>query len=217
MTRCPNALAEEFQSAVDALQLQGGETVVNIPAGCVHLERYMDSSIQYLPFEIEKRFGQTVCSFSEIPCESQSVDRVISVAGLHHSSDDERKQFYNEVKRILKPNGLFVIADVEKGSRQDEWLNGFVNEYNRFGHKGQFWSKQDTRLLEEAGFSVEVSRKEYAWKFSSREEMLLFSKDLFYLDKANPESIEKGLETILGADSTRISWSLLYFICRLYP
>jgi SAM-dependent methyltransferase len=218
MTRCPDALAEEFVVAVNGLQLQGGETVVNIPAGCVNLERYVDSSIQYFPFEVDETFAkhvqQPVCSLSAIPFESNSVDRVISVAGLHHSSDAERKEFYKEVHRILKPNGLFLIADVEKGSCQDLWLNGFVDRYNRFGHKGNFWSKDDIGLLEESGFSVEMFKQEYAWRFQSQEEMLSFSKDLFYLDKANQETIQKGLQDILGADETKIPWGLLYFTCR---
>lgn len=215
MTRCPDALAEEFQSAVRALQLQGGETVVNIPAGCVNLERYVDSSIQHLPFEVDETFAkyvqQPVCSLSAIPFESNSVDRVISVAGLHHASDAERKEFYKEVYRILKPNGLFLIADVEKGSCQDVWLNGFVDTYNRFGHKGHFWSKEDIGLLEDAGFSVKMFKQEYSWRFQSQEEMLLFSKDLFYLDKANLETVQKGLQQILQADETKIPWGLLYF------
>jgi SAM-dependent methyltransferase len=221
MSNYPRAMAEEFQTAVNALELQGGETVVNIPAGCVNLEQFLDSTIQYRPFEIVETFakhvGQEVCSLSEIPCEASSVDHVISVAGLHHSSDEERREFYKEVKRILKPNGLLVIADVQKGSSQDKWLNEFVDTYNTFGHKGQFWSEEDKKRLEESGFSVTVSEKTYAWRFDSKQDMLAFSKDLFYLDKANLAQIEEGLTEILQADSTTIPWKLLYFVCRLCP
>lgn len=221
MSKYPQALSEEFKIAVDSLTLKGDETVVNIPAGCVNLEKFLEKTIHYKPFEINKHFakqvGQEVCSLSNIPCESQSVDRVISVAGLHHASQDERKLFYQEVKRLLKPDGFFVIADVEKGSNQDKWLNEFVHTYNSLGHQGRFWSKEDVDLLEEAGFTVELFEKSYTWNFANRAEMLDFSKDLFYLDKASPPIIEQALDDILSADNTCIPWKLLYFICRLGP
>lgn len=221
MSKYPNAMSEEFKTAIDSLCLLGGETVVNIPAGCVNLDTFLDSSIRYLPFEIDtqfaKRVNQDVCSLNQIPCETSSVDRVISVAGLHHASEEERRLFYKEVKRILKPDGLFVVADVKRGSKQDEWLNGFVNTHNSCGHKGIFWSQDDIPLLEEAGFSVHLSEPSYRWKFQNRKEMIDFSKDLFYLDKANQEDIEKGVTEILQADETTIPWGLLYFVCKLRP
>jgi SAM-dependent methyltransferase len=221
MSAYPDAMNEEFQTAVDSLKLEGGERIVNIPGGCVNLERFLDSTIQYLSFEIDERFAakvnQPVCTLWEVPCTNTSVDRVITVAALHHSSQEERRKFYQEVKRILKPNGLFVIADVEKGSSQDKWLNGFVNQYNSVGHKGLFWSEDDIGLLQEEGFSVEMVTKSYAWRFADREAMLAFSKDLFYLDKANLEEIQEGLTRVLGASEKTIPWRLVYFICRLCP
>lgn len=221
VSKYPNAMAEEFQTAVDMLQLKGHETVVNIPAGCVNLDQYMDSTIHYKPFEIDENFAkkvnQDVCSLFQIPCETHSVDRVITVAGLHHASNEERKKFYAEVKRILKPEGLFIIADVQKGTPQDKWLNEFVNTYNSFGHKGLFWSQEDIGLLEESGFSVNMVEKHYAWRFSDKQSMLDFSKDLFYLDKANLDTIEKGLQETFHANETCIPWQLLYFVCELRP
>lgn len=221
MSKYPQALSEEFRVATEFLALKGDETVVNIPAGCVNLEQFLDKTIHYKPFEINehfaKRVGQEICCLFNIPCESQSVDRVISVAGLHHTSQEERKLFYQEVKRILKSSGFFVIADVQQGSNQDRWLNEFVHTYNSLGHQGHFWSNEDIALLNEAGFTVELYEKNYTWNFANRAEMLDFSKDLFYLDKASPPIINQGLDTILYADSTRIPWKLLYFKCQLGP
>jgi SAM-dependent methyltransferase len=221
MSTYPDVMKEEFQTAVNSLNLQGGETVVNIPGGCVNLERFFDSTIQCLSFEIDERFakkvGQPVCSLSAIPCPNASIDRVITVAALHHSSKEERRQFYKEIKRILKSDGLFVIADVLEGSSQDKWLNGFVNQYNSLGHKGTFWSEKDKSLLEEEGFSVQMVTKSYAWRFVDREAMVVFSKDLFYLDKANLGEINEGLTSILQATETTIPWTLAYFICTLDP
>jgi cyclopropane fatty-acyl-phospholipid synthase-like methyltransferase len=221
MSKFPQAMMHEFKTAVENLELRGDETVVNIPAGCVNLESFLAKTINYKTFEIDKTFAkkvqQEVCSLTKIPCETESVDRLISIAALHHSTEQERKLFYQEVKRILKPNGLFVIADVEEGSKQDTWLNDFVNHYNSLGHKGIFWSKRDARFMEEAGFSVEYCVREYPWIFKNRQDMIEFSRELFYLDKANKEDIEAGLESILGATETTIPWKLAYFKCRLRP
>ena len=219
MSKYPNAMAQEFQVAVNALDLQGHETVVNIPAGCVNLDLFFPPTVHYKPFEIDEHFArrvhQEVCSLYKIPCETNSVDRVITVAGLHHFSEQERRQFYEEIKRILKPGGVFIIADVQQGSLQDVWLNDFVNTYNSLGHKGLFWSEADGHLLEETGFSVHMCEKSYAWTFTNRAAMVDFSKDLFYLDLATEEQIDRALTEVLQATETEIPWKLLYFICKI--
>lgn len=80
-------------------------------------------------------------SIDDIPLKSQSVNKILCLASLHHLNNEERINTYNEFYRILKPNGKLIIADVIKNSNQSIWLNNFVNNYNSNGHNGIFLMK----------------------------------------------------------------------------
>ena len=108
----------------------------------------------------------------------------------------------------LKPGGKLIIGDVHVGSREDKWLNEFVNRFN--GHNGKFWSEEDTRLM--SGFNVTTEMKHYPWAFASRNEMVDFCKHLFGLKNASHAEIDEGLQKYLMASDTEFEWSLIYFI-----
>jgi len=47
-----------------------------------------------------------------LPYKKFTFDAVISSMSLHHLNNDEKKISLKEIKRVLKPNGKFVIADL---------------------------------------------------------------------------------------------------------
>jgi hypothetical protein len=101
-----------------------------------------------------------------------------------------------------------IIGDVLQGSRQDSWLNKFVNRYN--GHCGKFWSLNDQELMH--GFTVKTELKTYPWTFTSQEEMIIFVRHLFGLKNASDIEIYNGLKEFLLSKETEFEWSLLYFV-----
>jgi SAM-dependent methyltransferase len=217
----PNVLHEEFSNAATMIYKTGAASVVNIPAACVPLASYL-SSLEYTVFETNKSFADLTntpwCSLDTIPILDDSIDCVISLASLHHASNKERCDFYNEVLRILRPNGNLIIGDVIKNSSQDKWLNEFVNKHNSAGHNGIFWSEKDMQLLVDSGFnSVEYCEISYFWNYDNVESMIDFSKNLFGLDKASNTQIYQGiveyLFPIFTNGAIKIPWKLGYFIC----
>jgi len=78
-----------------------------------------------------------------------AADVLVSLAGLHHLPD--RAARYLEAKRVLRPGGRIVVADVLKGSSADSFLNGFINEANSMGHHGIFLDEGDVRAMEDSG------------------------------------------------------------------
>lgn len=52
----------------------------------------------------------SITSMPEI--KNNTVDRVFSLAGLHHLTTLQKQQFFEEVHRILRPGGMLVVADV---------------------------------------------------------------------------------------------------------
>ena len=58
----------------------------------------------------------------DIPLEDKSVDRVISNCVINLEPD--KQQVYNEIYRILKDDGMFVISDIIlKQSLPEKWKN----------------------------------------------------------------------------------------------
>jgi len=208
----PHVLVNELRTAAEMVNAEKGAIVVNVPGACVDISPYLDSSIIYKPYETNAVFaaiaGVTHSNFGIIPEPDESVDKVVSLASLHHSTDQERATFYKEALRVLKPAGTMIIGDVISGSPQDLWLNTFVNKYN--GHNGIFWSHDDVKLM--AGFTVEVSVKKYRWTFNGMDEMVDFCRNLFGLEGASDSELVDGLKYYLGADETGFDWSLMYFI-----
>jgi ubiquinone/menaquinone biosynthesis C-methylase UbiE len=57
---------------------------------------------------------------------SNAVDRVLSLAGLHHMSTDQKQQFLAEAYRVLRPGGMIVVADVMDGYDMAKHLRQLV-------------------------------------------------------------------------------------------
>lgn len=228
----PEVLDNEFNTVIKMCQLEANQTMINIPAACVPLHEYItdmtNKKITYLAFETNPKFAELtnipVAKLDNIPLANNTIDIIVSVASLHHSTDIERQNFYFEAKRILKPTGRLIIADVIAGSQQDKWLNEFCNKYSSVGHKGKFWSKNDARLLESVGYNPTISIQEYTWDFPDQKSMLDYCRHLFGLDLINDDAqllsgINEYLHPITNPDTGAISipWQLIYFISTIYP
>jgi SAM-dependent methyltransferase len=220
----PKALENEFTTAVNELSLSSSDILLNIPASCIELKQYFTTSPKiYYEFETNPTFAKLtntqVCNFFTVPLPDKSVTKIISLASLHHMTIEERPVFYRECKRILQPEGLLLIGDVKKGSQQDKWLNEFVNKYNSQGHNGLFWNEDDCQLLQQQGYTTHMTEKDYMWNFTSKEELIDFTKHLFGLDLATDEQIWQGIQEYLtlNQETFELSWKLVYLHATLRP
>ncbi len=142
-----------------------------------------------------------------------TVDRVLGLAGLHHSEDPAG--VLRECRRLLRPGGMVAICDVERDSRMDHWLNGFVARHHPGGHDGVFFNAADMRrLFEEAGFvQTEVRRREVPWSFPGFDDLVRFCRGLFGLECPDAV-IADGIRELLVVQETgegvELEWSLLY-------
>lgn len=77
---------------------------------------------------------------SDIPCNDNFFDVVISFETLEHT--DEHDKFISEVKRVLKPGGLFVISTPDKSAYSDN--AAYKNPF----HKKELYENEFKELMQ---------------------------------------------------------------------
>jgi len=225
MLECPMARREEFTHVINLADLSDGMVVADIPSGGCYLLPFIEQNIDLIAVEtsdVFNRQAETLDNTRTIVCQdlcamtltSGSLDRVISLAGAHHLSNQQL--FFSEVYRLLKTNGIFALADVRFGSGVARFLNTFVDQHNSMGHHGDFLSLKTREQLENSGF--EVTRMEtidFNWNFKSEVEMIQFCRKLFGLDLADDIQILSGIRNHVGYtagnDGCCLKWELLFF------
>jgi hypothetical protein len=214
-----NVLDEEIITAIYHLELKKDDVLLNAFAGGIPIDKYIDDdlNIKYLAFDMHKDFiidSVQQFTFDNIPIPSNSVNKIICLATLHHLDINERNIIYNEFYRVLKADGMLVIADVIYNSAQDKWLNEFVDKYNSNGHKGMFFTNADSKLIETNGFNVNISISNYNWNFQDEKILLRFCRLLFGLDLCTDDDLLlKSIKKYLHYNNGKIPWQLIYFNC----
>lgn len=214
-----NVLDEEIITAINNLQLKKDDILLNVFAGGIPINKYINKelNIKYLAFDMHTDFivnSIQKFTFDKIPIQSNSVNKIICLATLHHLNIHERNILYNEFYRVLIPGGKLVIADVICNSPQAKWLNEFVDKYNSNGHKGLFFTANDSKLIETNGFNVDIYIENYNWNFQDESKLVHFCRLLFGLDLCNDDNILlNSIKKYLHYNDGKIPWKLIYFNC----
>jgi SAM-dependent methyltransferase len=228
MRMCPDARQAEFALVLEPLSLRAGDTLCDVPAGAGYLWRHVrQTGVRYIGVEPSDLFASLFpsdpgtaslrCPMNALDIADHSLDHLVSLAGLHHEPD--LPTVFREMRRVLRPGGLAVIADVEAGSSTDRFLNGFVADHNPMGHEGVFLNGATSDTLEDAGLEVvDDAIHSVSWVFTDRHEMGGFLRSLFGVTNASPADTARAAEDILGLDDTgeaiRLAWPLRRLVCR---
>ena len=227
--RFPRVRDTERDLMITGMDLAPGQRLLDVAAGGgYHLEKVhalygnqieilaiepSDTFALHLPPYARRLTQSTITSF-ELPVAS--VDRSVNLSGLHHTPDNDL--FFKECHRVLRHGGRCGAADVRRGSPVDVWLNEFVHRNNSEGHQGTFFVEGElSEKMKAAGFKqVTEDVKRYTWNFTSMEEMAIFVRLLFGLDRVSgPEPLVRAAIDILGymelpTGEVQLNWELIY-------
>jgi len=229
----PKARELEVENLLKWLDPCADEKIIVTAAGggydAIAITQYLaPAKTNVVCVEPSKRFSEMIPSQFQVlnePLESISLpdncaDAVVNLAALHHCSN--RDVIFNEWDRLLKPGGRVVVADVEVGSANAQFLNIVVNEFTPGGHDGDFLrpSQLSDSFTAKDYLEIQENLELFDWHFDSEELMVEFSRCLFGMVKANDEQVLNGIKRYLeissnGSDGQlAYSWPLRYFRAR---
>jgi SAM-dependent methyltransferase len=227
MEKYPFARKEEFKHVIDLADIADNNVVCDVPSGGGYLNQFIHQSVSIISVETSSEFmsfcnhtKKILCdSITNIPLASSSIDRIISLAALHHVSD--KKLFYRESSRLLVPDGILCIADVMEETGVAKFLNIFVDKYNSMGHYGEFFDKTSKKDLLSCDFDVLYSSPiDFVWEFDSSEDMVEFCRLLFYINLGSNEQILEAIEEYLGYQIINnryfMNWELYFIKARKF-
>lgn len=99
--------------------------------------------------------GLTLKAFDgeTIPFQDQYFDKVISSWVFHHLTTEQKINSFKEIKRVLKPEGIFILADWGKASNPIQRILFFILQvFDNFRTTSAHANGEIGDCLEEAGF-----------------------------------------------------------------
>lgn len=225
MRKFPDARASEFLDVIREAGIAPGMTIVDVPSGGAYLSRYLGET-ELVGLETSPTFaelaaarGQDVILYenNRFPLQNACVDRVLSIAGLHHIRD--KRTVFSEMRRILNPGGRIVVADVAGDSFVRSFLDDFVGNYCDTGHSGWYFGATTRSELHDAGLNiVNDKRLDYSWYAPDIDQLAEFCKLLFGMVHADTKTIAAGICKHLGiheaGDQVGLNWQLHCFVCE---
>jgi SAM-dependent methyltransferase len=221
----PRAREAEFRSVLAPLEGLPGGTLCDMPAGGGYLADRLPPRFTYIGVDPAGDFvaagveaGARIirAELAGVPLEARSVDYVVSLAGLHH--EPNLAAVFREMRRLTRPGGRVVLADVGHATPPARFLNGFVARNSPMGHDGRFLNDDTAELLRAAGLAVlDDSIVAVPWVFPGIDDAASFAAQLFGVVQVTQSEVAEALSSEIGftddGSDVRLDWSLRRLVC----
>ncbi len=200
----PDARRAEFRQVVAAARVLPGHVVGDVPAGGGYLRAHLPEGAVWRGHEPCASFGVApthgATGIFPFPWADGSLDRVISLAGVHHH--DDKRPFHAETRRVLRAGGVYALSDVAQGSPVAAFLDGFVGERNGSGHEGFYLGEELAPQLREVGFEVLSDElRRFHWVAADEATLADFCIGLLSLRDTGRETFLEAARRVLGIDA----------------
>ena len=219
MRRSPRAREAEFRAVLEPLRDASPGLIYDMPSGGGWLADHLAPAFDYLAINPAPDFfiewpearRKLLAEITDVQLANGSADYIVSLAGLHH--EPSLANVFREMRRLLRPGGRIVIADVAVDTPPARFLNGFVAENCPTGHAGRFLDEHTATALEAPGFVVVDDRlMNVPWSFDSFDEAGEFCRQLFGMAALSVGETVSAIDRELGFDvddgRPRLCWIL---------
>ena len=228
----PSARINELKVfKIDKKSAVNPKVILEIGAGGGYLTEYLSKqypNAQILAIDASKDMTRSLKQSNKIKILKNSksdniklidnsVDLVFSLASFHHITN--KKQVFNEISRVLKPDGILFIGDVNDNTKTQKFFDAVVKKHCITSHDLDFLDSYWVSYLAKSSGLSQIKSKVIStpWSFQNKKQMLFFIKNLFGL-KISYFKLNRFLEQIFNYNEKGgeiiIPWQLGYHILK---
>lgn len=139
----------------------------------------------------------------DIPFENNSIDMILMFKSFHHIPKDLMPKALQEIKRVLKPNGLAYISEPLFQGDQNHLISLFHNEKevreDAFDAIKLFVEQEEMKLFNEIFFQTEVHYESFK-DFAKKQMNLTYNDDT--IDESLYNTVQTAYNQFANNDGT---------------
>lgn len=208
--------SSEIQYLYDAIKRLKARRVLNVPfEGSLIKSVSTDEQVTFADFVVPatlRGWNILKTDFGLTGIRRNYFDAVISIAGIHHLTDQEQLEFLVATRKTLRVGGRLLMIEVTTDSPTSRFLDGFVGNHTPTGHVGNYLKDDFVRMVEQAGYQ-EIRRKTvvHEWLFRDKEQLYAWMTKFFGVSVPKQDLIAQ-VDGILGInkrkDCLTVNWPL---------
>jgi hypothetical protein len=208
--------ASEIQYLYDAIKSLKARRILNVPfEGSLIKSVATNEQVTFADFVVPAtlhRWNILKTDFALTGIRRNYFDAVMSIAGIHHLTDQEQFEFVAATQKALRPGGWLLMVEVTTDSPTSLFLDGFVGRHTPTGHVGNYLKNDFVRIVELAGYQ-KIRRETviHEWVFRDQEHLYTWMTKFFGFS-ISKEDLVAQVDGILGIHKRKgfliVNWPL---------
>lgn len=208
--------ASEIQYLYGAIKRLKARRILNVPfEGSLVKSVATNEQVTFADFVVPAtlhRWNILKTDFGLTGIRRNYFDAVISIAGIHHLTDQEQCEFIVATRKTLRVGGRLLMAEVTTDSPTSRFLDGFVGNHTPTGHVGNYLKNDFARIVEQAGYQrVRRTTVIHEWAFRDKEHLYAWMTKFFGVSVPRQDLITQ-VDGILGINKRKgyltVNWPL---------